>query len=309
MTNLSIVIVNYRTWSSLSLCLDSIKRQDNILIDVIVVDNNSDDHQISNFKIQYNWIEWVENSENLGFAKACNLGAHKSNSDWILFLNPDTILEKNCLKPLLSFCEKNDAYRIIGIKQLNENLQNTNSFGFFLSFWALTGLSRVILRLFRGSNSYFNNNQITYPDWISGSFVLLRRNDYDLLNGWDEDFWMYYEDMDFCKRANDLGLQVTLLNKWKCIHSHGKASRKSDQIKVRSKSEVIVSSHIFLEKHFNKYVKYPTHLLLIIFQAFELIIKSIFSKNYRNILNNVSRFWFKGVFKNIWKSKMIVNKL
>ena len=309
MTNLSIVIVNYKTWSSLSLCLDSIKRQDNILIDVIVVDNNSDDHQISNFKIQYNWIEWVENSENLCFDKACNLGAHKSNSDWILFLNPDTILEKNCLKPLLSFCEKNDAYRIIGIKQLNENLQNTNSFGFFLSFWALTGLSRVILRLFRGSNSYFNSNQITYPDWISGSFVLLRRNDYDLLNGWDEDFWMYYEDMDLCKRANDLGLQVTLLNEWKCIHSHGKASRKSDQIKVRSKSEVIVSSHIFLEKHFNKYVKYPTHLLLIIFQAFELIIKSIFSKNYRNILNNVSRFWFKGVFKNIWKSKMIVNKL
>ena len=309
MTNLSIVIVNYKTWSSLSLCLDSIKKQDNILIDVIVVDNKSDDNQISNFKIQYNWIEWVENSENLGFAKACNLGAHKSNSDWILFLNPDTILEKNCLKPLLSFCEKNDAHRIIGIKQLNENLQNTNSFGFFLSFWALTGLSRVILRLFRGSNSYFNSNQITYPDWISGSFVLLRRNDYDLLNGWDEDFWMYYEDMDLCKRANDLGLQVTLLNEWKCIHSHGKASRKSDQIKVRSKSEVIVSSHIFLEKHFNKYVKYPTHLLLIIFQAFELIIKSIFSKNYRNILNNVSRFWFKGVFKNIWKSKMIVNKL
>ena len=106
MTNLSIVIVNYKTWSSLSLCLDSIKKQDNILIDVIVVDNNSDDHQISNFKIQYNWIEWVESSENLGFAKACNLGAHKSNSDWILFLNPDTILEKNCLKPLLSFCEK-----------------------------------------------------------------------------------------------------------------------------------------------------------------------------------------------------------
>ena len=309
MTNLSIVIVNYKTWSSLSLCLDSIKKQDNILIDVIVVDNNSDDHQISNFKIQYNWIEWVESSENLGFAKACNLGAHKSNSDWILFLNPDTILEKNCLKPLLSFCEKNDSHRLIGIKQLNENFQNTNSFGFFLSFWALTGLSRVILRLFRGSNSYFNNNQITYPDWISGSFVLLRRNDYVLLNGWDEDFWMYYEDMDLCKRANNLGLQVTLLNKWKCIHSHGKASRKSDQIKVRSKSEVIVSSHIFLEKHFNKHVRYPTHLLLIIFQAFELIIKSIFSKNYRKILNNVSRFWFKGVFKNMWKSEMIVNKL
>ncbi len=307
MTNLSIVIVNYKTWPSLSLCLDSIKKQENILINVIVVDNNSGDHQISDFKIRYDWVKWIESSENLGFAKACNLGASKSNSDWILFLNPDTILDKNSLKPLLNFCEKNLSYRIIGIKQLNDNFQNTNSFGFFLSFWALTGPSRAVLRLFRGSNSYFNKNEITFPDWISGSFILLRHADYDLLNGWDEDFWMYYEDMDLCKRAKNLGLQVTLINKWKCIHSHGKASRKSDKIKIRSKSEVIVSSHIYLEKHFNKYVKYSTHLLLIIFQAFELIIKSIFSKNYRDILNNVSRFWLRGVFKNIWKSKMALN--
>ena len=102
MTNLSIVIVNYKTWPSLSLCLDSIKKQENILINVIVVDNNSGDHQISDFKIRYDWVKWIESSENLGFAKACNLGASKSNSDWILFLNPDTILDKNSLKQLLN---------------------------------------------------------------------------------------------------------------------------------------------------------------------------------------------------------------
>ena len=134
MTNLSIVIVNYKTWPSLSLCLDSIKKQENILINVIVVDNNSGDHKISDFKIRYDWVKWIESSENLGFAKACNLGASKSNSDWILFLNPDTILDKNSLKPLLNFCEKNLSYRIIGIKQLNDNFQNTNSFGFFSVF-------------------------------------------------------------------------------------------------------------------------------------------------------------------------------
>ena len=117
MTNLSIVIVNYKTWPSLSLCLDSIKKQENILINVIVVDNTSGDHKISDFKIRYDGVKWIESSENLGFAKACNLGASKSNSDWILFLNPDTILDKNSLKPLLNFCEKNLSYRIIGIKQ------------------------------------------------------------------------------------------------------------------------------------------------------------------------------------------------
>ena len=305
MTNLSIVIVNYKTWSSLGLCLDSIKKQDRIQINTIVVDNNSSDDKISEFKTKYDWVEWIENSENLGFAKANNIGASKIKSHWILFLNPDTILDENVLGPLLNFCEENDSYKLIGIKQLSDNNEHTNSFGFFLSFWTLTGMFRVISRLFRGSYESYNNNKISHPDWISGSFILIRRKDFDLLNGWDEDFWMYYEDMDLCRRGKTLGLQVTLLNNWKCIHSHGKASRKNKKIKILSKSEVIISSHIYLEKHSNNYIKYLIHLLLIFFQASELLIKSIFSKTYREILKKLLKFWFKGIFKNQWKSKMV----
>ena len=305
MTNLSIVIVNYKTWSSLGLCLDSIKKQDRIQINTIVVDNNSSDDKISEFTTKYDWVEWIENSENLGFAKANNIGASKTKSHWILFLNPDTILDENVLGPLLNFCKENDSHKLIGIKQLSDNNEHTNSFGFFLSFWTLTGMFRVISRLFRGSYKFYNNNKISHPDWISGSFILIRRKDFDLLNGWDEDFWMYYEDMDLCKRGKTLELQVTLLNNWKCIHSHGKASRKNKKIKILSKSEVIISSHIYLEKHSNNSIKYLIHLLLIFFQASELFIKSIFSKTYREILKKLLKFWFKGVFKNHWKSKMV----
>ena len=305
MTNLSIVIVNYKTWSSLGLCLDSIKKQDRIQINTIVVDNNSSDDKISKFKTKYDWVEWIENSENLGFAKANNIGASKTKSHWILFLNPDTILDENVLGPLLNFCEENDSHKLIGIKQLSDNNEHTNSFGFFLSFWTLTGMFRVISRLFRRSYEFYNNNKISHPDWISGSFILIRRKDFDLLNGWDEDFWMYYEDMDLCKRGKTLELQVTLLNNWKCIHSHGKASRKNKKIKILSKSEVIISSHIYLEKHSNNSIKYLIHLLLIFFQASELLIKSIFSKTYREILKKLLKFWFKGIFKNQWKSKMV----
>ena len=135
MTNLSIVIVNYKTWSSLGLCLDSIKKQESTQIKTIVVDNNSSDNNISGFKTKYDWVEWIENSQNLGFAKANNIGASKTKSNWILFLNPDTILEENILEPLLNFCEKNDSHKLIGIKQLSDNNEHSNSFGFFLSFW------------------------------------------------------------------------------------------------------------------------------------------------------------------------------
>ncbi|MAR26227.1 MAG: hypothetical protein CMC50_02215, partial [Flavobacteriaceae bacterium] len=107
------------------------------------------------------------------------------------------------------------------------------------------------------------------------------------------------------RRGKNLGLQVTLLNNWKCIHSHGKASRKNNQIKILTKSEVMISSHIYLEKHSNNFIKYQIHLILIFFQAFELTIKSIFSKTYREILKNLLKFWLTGIFKNHWESKMV----
>ena len=303
MEDLSIVIVNYKTWENLSLCLESILKQSEIEIKVIVVDNNSKDNQISFFKQKYDWVHWIENSQNFGFAKACNIGASFIKSKWSLFLNPDTILESNSMSSLIKYCDINSEHRIIGIKQFDQNKNHTNSFGIFLNFWSLSGIMRYLIRIIKGSYRSMNLKEIAHPDWISGSFVLIRKKDFNFLNGWDENYWMYYEDMDLCKRAEKFNLKVSLLNNWSCTHFHGGSSRKNNKIKIITKSEVIVSSHIFLEKHSKTSIKYVNHLLLITLQSIELLIMGVFSSFKRKILINSMRYWIKGIFKNIWETK------
>jgi len=300
---LSIVIVNYKTWDNLSLCLDSILKQSEIKIKVIVVDNNSRDNQISFFRKKYNWVHWVENSKNYGFAKACNIGASLISSKWFLFLNPDTILESNSISSLIKYCNTHSDHRIIGIKQYDQKQNHTNSFGIFLNFWTLSGIIRFLIRIKKGSYRSMHLKEIANPDWISGSFVLIRKKDFEILNGWDENYWMYYEDMDLCKRAKKFNLKVSLLNNWSCTHFHGGSSRKNNEIKIITKSEVIVSSHIFIEKHSKKSIKYLNHLLLAALQLLELLITGLFSKSKRKILLNSINFWIKGIFKNIWESE------
>lgn len=303
MEDLSIVIVNYKTWENLSLCLESILKQSEIEIKVIVVDNNSKDNQISFFKQKYDWVHWIENSQNFGFAKACNIGASFIKSKWSLFLNPDTILESNSMSSLIKYCDINSEHRIIGIKQFDQNKNHTNSFGIFLNFWSLSGIMRYLIRIIKGSYRSMNLKEIAHPDWISGSFVLIRKKDFNFLNGWDENYWMYYEDMDLCKRAEKFNLKVSLLNNWSFTHFHGGSSRKNNKIKIITKSEVIVSSHIFLEKHSKTSIKYLNHLLLITLQSIELLIMGGFSSFKRKILINSINYWIKGIFKNIWETK------
>tara|TARA_B110000438_G_scaffold63429_1_gene63913 strand:- start:14137 stop:15060 length:924 start_codon:yes stop_codon:yes gene_type:complete len=305
MNELSIVIVNYKTWDKLAFCLDSILKQIEIEIQVIVVDNNSNDNKFFVFQQKYKWVTWIENSKNYGFAKACNIGIENAISKWYLFLNPDTILEPKSIHSLINYCNEKTEHRIIGIKQLNENKKNSNSYGLFLNFWSLSGLIRPLIRLKKGSYKSINSKEIANPDWISGSFIMIRKKDFELINGWDESYWMYYEDMDLCKRAKKINLKVSLLNNWSCIHFHGASSRKNTKIKIITKSEVIVSSHIFLEKHSQKSYKFLIHLILILIQFTELSFQSIFSSTKRKILFNSLKYWSGGLLKNVWGSQNI----
>ncbi len=305
MNELSIVIVNYKTWDKLAFCLDSILKQIEIEIQVIVVDNNSNDNKFFVFQQKYKWVTWIENSKNYGFAKACNIGIENAKSKWYLFLNPDTILEPKSIHSLINYCNEKTEHRIIGIKQLNENKKNSNSYGLFLNFWSLSGLIRPLIRLKKGSYKSINSKEIANPDWISGSFIMIRKKDFELINGWDESYWMYYEDMDLCKRAKKINLKVSLLNNWSCIHFHGASSRKNTKIKIITKSEVIVSSHIFLEKHSQKSYKFLIHLILILIQFTELSFQSIFSSTKRKILFNSLKYWSGGLLKNVWGSQNI----
>ena len=135
--DLTIIIVNYKSWEKLEQCLESIKNQKNITIQTIVVDNFSNDNKLKYFRNLHKEVNWIESKNNLGFAKACNIGAFESESKWLLFLNPDTILDSNSLSSLINYSNSNTEHRLIGIKQLDQKNRNTNAYGLFLNILLL----------------------------------------------------------------------------------------------------------------------------------------------------------------------------
>lgn len=290
MTDLSIIIINYRSWVPLGKCLDSILNQNNFNAKILVLDNNSDDNIFNDFKKKYNSVEWFKNDENLGFAKACNIGSKKVNSKWILFLNPDTLIPENCFENLANKV-KDSENEIISIKQLNEKGIDTHAYGIFLNLYSLNGIFRFIYRLVYGLSKKANSAKLSFsPDWVSGSFMLIKRKDFIRIGGWDENFWMYYEDMDICKRAKKHGIATKFYNDLYCYHFHGKSSRIDLETKIKSKSQVIKSSFIFINKHYHGLHGIALYFLLRLSILIELFLLSPFLKEKRGILNKILGF-------------------
>ena len=248
---LSIVIVSYRCWSRLDACLKSIASQQMEDIEVIVVDNNSDDGLAQSFMTNHPQVTFILQDINGGFSQACNRGARDAQGDWLLFLNPDSILRPDTLEPLIQKVTQEPSWKLIGIKQLNDHGKDTQPHGLFLKWWNVWPSIRILQQLLNPSRSKhrWSKDLVSFPDWISGAFVLIRKIDLEELGGWDERFWMYYEDMDLSKRAADKGWLRVMYNELVCIHSHGGSSRINPEVKAITKTEVILSAIKYLKKY------------------------------------------------------------
>jgi hypothetical protein len=290
MISLSIIIVNYRSWNRLDACLKSIAAQGMVDIEVIVVDNHSDDGQAQQFISMNPQVRFILQDTNAGFAQACNRGAKEAKGSWFLFLNPDTILQTNTLLPLLNRVADEPSWKLIGIRQLNDQGKDTHPHGLFLKWWNVWAPMRSLERLMKGkqfSKQYLSTAPIAYPDWISGAFVLIRKTDFDILGGWDERFWMYCEDMDLSKRAADMGLLRVMYNELVCTHSHGGSSRINHQTKAITKSAVIQSTFMYINKHFKGPGRTLAELILLVETMLTLLVGYPFSKTKRLMIKQL----------------------
>lgn len=293
MISLSIIIVNYRSWKRLSACLQSIEQQDLQDLEVIVVDNFSNDGQGESFAAQFPHVKWIMQNINGGFAQACNMGATHATGNWLLFLNPDTILNTVVLQPLIDKAEQETDWKLIGIRQLNDAGKDTHPHGVFLKWWNVWPPFRSLERLINGrefSKQYLSTAPVTFPDWISGAFVLIRKNDFQELGGWDERFWMYYEDMDLSKRAADKGWKRVMYNELVCIHSHGGSSRINHDIKALTKSTVIKSASIYINKYMKGFARLVAQATLYKITILDLLLSAPFSTTKRKMI----RLFLKG---------------
>ena len=260
MTDLSIVIVCYKGWDRLNKCLDSLNSftGKNFSTEVIVVDNKSDDETIIQIEDCFPKFRFVYNSINGGFANGSNLGAGDSSGEFILFLNPDTVATESEIEKLLNIAKQNPDYTIVSCRQVNEKDKESISTGPFPSIFNLTGFQRAIFGSFTFHPAFAKATagkaaqitpDITFPDWISGSVVLIRNETFKKLGGFDEDFWMYFEDVDLCKRVRNLNGEVSFCGDINIEHNHGGSSRINLRTTSLTKTEVHISRHVYISKH------------------------------------------------------------
>ena len=229
---LSIVIVSYNVKYFLEQCLSSVKLAiNNIQAEVIVIDNCSTDSTIEYLEPKFSFAKFIKNKENFGFGKANNLALKLCKGEYVLFLNPDTILPENILKECLYFFQSNNNAGAIGVQMLDGSgsflAESKRAFPSpFVSFCKLTGLSALFPRsgVF---NKYalgsLDKTEIHEVDVLSGAFLMARKNLLQQLNGFDETFFMYGEDIDLSYRLQQTGFKNYYLGNLKIIHFKGES--------------------------------------------------------------------------------------
>jgi len=227
---LSIIIVNYNGENFLTNCINSIEQKCvDFTYEIVIVDNCSSDKSVQLIESNFPEVTLIKNKTNVGFAAGNNIGVKNSTGNYILLLNNDTVLLDD-LKPAIDLIRNEDSIGIVGIKMLDGENRFTASFGKFprfYNFFRLKTLEVDITKIEQVANTYIR------VDWISGAFLLTTKQIWEQVNGLDESFFMYVEDVDFNKKVEGLGKISVFLSSVRFIHYIG-FNKKREKLLISS---------------------------------------------------------------------------
>ncbi|OGM03122.1 hypothetical protein A2115_03465 [Candidatus Woesebacteria bacterium GWA1_41_8] len=225
MADLTVVIVSFNTKALTLEAIDSVFKNDSGLnVDVVVVDNGSSDRSPEEVeKVPNAKLKLIKNDQNLGFAKAANQGIRASSGKHILLLNSDCKLKRGCLKKLFDFAETKKDAGVIGARLLDTNGKVQPSCYFFPTVFG------AVKRYFGGGNEvdkYLPKaNGPSVVDAVVFAAALITRQALERVGLLDERYFMYFEDLDYARRAKSLGLKVYYLPQAQAVHHHGASGR------------------------------------------------------------------------------------
>lgn len=241
---ISIVIVSYNNLQVLIECIDSIFKFNDIgeEVEVIIVDNSTNDNIYHYIKENYKWINIIKNKNN-GFGQGNNVGAMVAKGEFLIFLNPDTIL----IEPIFNFAiqsfERNPRLTLFGVKLVNRDLEWNMSYYFIDKHDFLSG---QIIRLLNKFDIFFNNNM-----FISGANIFVRKNDFFNAGMFDENIFMYHEEPDLIKRIKSLGGRISYFKSRRIIHLEGQTVN-SDESALKRRLE---SARYYSKKYSLNFLK------------------------------------------------------
>ena len=205
---LSIIILNFNTYELTINCVNSIVEQykeelETKKFEIILVDNGSTDKSPEKLKkLDIKGLKFIESKKNLGFSKGCNLGTRKSSGENLLFLNSDTEIKDQGFLKMLEFLSKNEKIGVLGGKLKNTDGTSQPSCG---KFYSLLNLFFMLLGLERLGFLRESPNEIKQVDWVSGACFLIRRIIFEKVKGFEDELFMYFEDIELCFKVKKKG--------------------------------------------------------------------------------------------------------
>ena len=240
--DVSILIVSYNTQEETLACIESVYDQTKeVTFELIVVDNASQDGSAEAIEAKFPDLTLIKSKDNLGFAGANNLAAENATGEYLLLLNPDTVILDQAIDRVVKFARENPDAGLYGGRTFFEDMTlNANSCHGAPTPWSLLCMGTGFSTLFRGSR-FFNpeglgawqRDDVREVDCITGCFLLIERSIWEELGGFDLDYFMYGEDTDLCMRARQRGSKCLINPEARLIHYGGRSERVRGDKMVR----------------------------------------------------------------------------
>ena len=260
--DISVIIISYNVQYFLEQCILSINEASkNLKVEIIVVDNNSEDDSCAVVKKKFSNVTLIENSENIGFSKANNQGVKAATGDYLLILNPDTIIAEDTLDKIFNFYINKQNLGVLGVKLIDGSgeFAPESKRGIptpSVSFNKLFGISSK--RTGKYYATHLEENESGVMDVASGAFMFIKRDVFNEVNGFNEDYFMYGEDIDLSIKLLNKGYQNYYFPKTKIIHFKGESTNKDSKYLNYFHDAM----RIFYKKHFKLNLVYDFFMRL-----------------------------------------------
>lgn len=243
MKKLSIIIVSYNNIDILNDCLQSIKKHNDIgdCLEVIVSDNSDNNTVVDFVREKYSWVKTVKNS-NIGFGTGNNRGFEVSTGEYLLFLNPDTIIIEPIFKFAIEQFQRDPQLVLFGIQLMNKSMKTNPSF-YFIDRHGI--IYTLLEKMCRSVGCYIDGKM-----YIAGADLFVRRNIFEVAGKFDENIFMYNEEPDLIKRikAKSNHYKTAFFKNKKMIHLEGGTSQQDAQKEYNMRKRIIIADKYYAQK-------------------------------------------------------------
>jgi N-acetylglucosaminyl-diphospho-decaprenol L-rhamnosyltransferase len=256
--DITIVLVNYNTGFLLDRLFSALAAaQGQLTLQTILIDNVSRDNSLEILRRKYPAVDVIENSDNVGFGRANNQALPRMRGRYLLLLNTDAFVSRDTLVKTFDFMEQNPRCGILGVKLVGEDRSLQPSCRYFPTPWnvflAANGLGRYFPWTRQIDDMTWDHLTIRQCDWVPGCYYLVRRAVLDQVGLFDPRFFLYYEEVDHCRRARLAGWHVTYFANTEVIHIGGESSKSDTELTVSGRQIARLQAEselLYFRKHY-----------------------------------------------------------